>query len=132
MENLVWSRTHPDQVVKIISDRSWLNQNPDVAKSLNQNLIWLVENPESALKFYRLREAKMQNGYMKSWRSIHKEYLNQHPELMDKPVIVDFPYWPEKKSMVTAENYITPTAWDPDRAAIDSLIRLKPKSERKI
>ena len=131
MENLVWSRTHPDQVVKIISDRSWLNQNPNVAKSLNRNLIWLVENPEPAVKFYRLREAKMQNGYMKSWRSIHKEYLNQHPELMEKPVMIDFPYWPEKKTMVTAENYMTPAAWDPDQATIDSLIRLNRNQKEK-
>ena len=131
MENLVWSRTHPDLVNKIISDRSWISQNPKVGKALNRNLIWLTENPETSEKFYRMREAKMHNGYLKTWRSVHKEYMDKHPEIAEEPINIDFPYWPEKKSLPTAENYLTPSTWDPHRAAIDSLISLNKEQKEK-
>lgn len=92
MNNLLWTREHPDLMKQIISDRSWLSKEPSITESLSSNLIWLTENPNLARKFYQIKKGNAISDIWRSWGITHSNFMEDHKA--EAGVQIDFPFWP--------------------------------------
>ncbi|MDW3650579.1 MAG: hypothetical protein R8P61_26120 [Bacteroidia bacterium] len=122
MNNLLWTREHPDLMKQIIADKAWLSKEKAIVESLSSNLIWLSENPVLAKKFYQAKKLNPVSNIWRSWSISHMDYLANNS--VQQGIQIDFPYWPAEEPNEKDNGQLTASAPSPGERQqwVDSLL----------
>lgn len=89
--NLSWMYSHSELAESLYEDKLWTSQHPEALVSLQKNLCWMASNPIAARILYKNNDTNSRLPEMLGWRASHKDFFRRHPKLDQ---FYEMSFWP--------------------------------------
>lgn len=124
--NLVWVREHTETVVKILGQKSIIDDQPELIGALHRNLTFLAEHTAIAALFYEMKETKAFQQ-MDTWRTSHLSFVKNNAGIETNVYRIVFPRYDRPQPEPASQPLADASADSP--ASPSPTARLSPSSK---